>query len=125
MSNYYHYENMSKKDKDRMCDEGITQQNCELIRISTSSNGNKKSSLKRTESKMDENQQGSDDYPDVESDFEEVQRRVQGRPNQRGNKAPRTDSFVVGRTITSSVRSGGRTEKNPTRHISKQQEQQE
>lgn len=113
MNNYNYYENMSKKDKDRMCDEGMIQQNDELIRISTNSNENKKSSLKRTESKMDGNQQGSDDYPDVESEFEEMQWRVQGRPNQRGNKAPRIESFVVGRTITSSVRSGGRTEKNP------------
>ncbi|CAF2962996.1 unnamed protein product [Rotaria sp. Silwood2] len=72
---------------------------------------------------MDENKQGSDDYPEVESEIDDLQWRYQTRSSKRGNKAPRTDSFVQGRTITSSSRGNGRMEKNITRHISSQQEE--
>ena len=122
MNNYNYNASMSKQDKDRMCDKGSMQENHELIKLSTNTNGSKKSTLKRTESKMDENNQESDDYSENESEFDEMQCRVQGRPNQRGNKAPRIESFVQERTITSSVCGGGRTEKNQIRHISKHQE---
>ena len=89
MNNYNYNASMSKQDKDRMCDKGSMQENHELIKLSTNTNGSKKSTLKRTESKMDENNQESDDYSENESEFDEMQWRVQGRPNQRGNKAPR------------------------------------
>ncbi|CAF4699439.1 unnamed protein product [Rotaria sp. Silwood2] len=73
---------------------------------------------------MDDNKQGSDDYPEVESEIDDLQWRYQTRSSKRGNKAPRTDSFVQGRTIISSSRGNGRLEKNITRHISSQQEEQ-
>jgi hypothetical protein len=49
---------MSKYAKDRMCNRKNIQV-CDQIKFSNNSNNsnNKKSSLKRTESKMDENQQ--------------------------------------------------------------------
>ncbi|CAF3094537.1 unnamed protein product, partial [Rotaria sp. Silwood2] len=53
---------------------------------------------------MDDNKQGSDDYPEVESEIDDLQWRYQTRSSKRGNKAPRTDSFVQGRTIISSSR---------------------
>jgi hypothetical protein len=108
-----------------MCNNENMQQNYEQIKFSDNTNNvnNKKSSLKRTESKMDESPQGSDDYLEVESDFDDVQWIRQTRPNGRRNKAPRIDYFVQGRTITSSSRGNGRMEKNKTRHISSQEEE--
>ena len=68
-------------------------------------------------------QQGSDDYPEGESQIDDVQWQYPTRSNKRGNKAPRFNSFVQGRTITSSSRGNGRTEKNTTRYIFPQDEE--
>jgi hypothetical protein len=109
---------MSKKAKDRMCNHEVIEQNYEKIKFSTNTNNNnRKSSLKRTESKMDENQQVSDDYPKAESETEDSQWRIQNRSNKRGIKSPQIESFFRRRTITSSSHGSGRTEKNLTRHV--------
>jgi hypothetical protein len=125
MNNYNHYANMSNDAKDRLCNHENIQPAYEQMKFNnnSSNNNNRKSSLKRTESKMDHNQQESEDNPEVESEIDDHQWRYQNRPNKRGIKAPRTDSFVQGRTITSSSygRDSGRMEKNMTRHTSPRQ----
>jgi hypothetical protein len=72
---------------------------------------------------MDQNQQESEDNPEDDSETDDHQWRYQNRPNKRGIKASRTDSFVQGRTIISSSygRESGRMEKNFTRHTSPHQ----
>jgi len=58
MSNYNYYAIMSKDAEDRMCNHENIQQAYEEIQVSTNTNhnNNRKSSLKRIESKIDENQ---------------------------------------------------------------------
>jgi hypothetical protein len=60
---------------------------------------------------MDENQHEPDNNPEIESEAGDIQWRYQSRSNKRGNKAPRTDSFVQEITIKSSARCYGRPEK--------------
>jgi hypothetical protein len=125
MNNYNHYTNMSKDAKDRLCNHENVQLAYDQIKSTnnSSNNNNRKSSLKRTESKMDENQQEYEDNPGAKNEMDDYQWRIQNRSNKRGNKAPRMDSFVQGRTITSSSlgRGIGRMEKNITRHLSPHQ----
>jgi len=125
MNNYNYYANMNKDAKDRVCNHENVQQAYDQIKFTnnSSNNNNRKFSLKRTERKMDENQHESEDIPEVESEMDDHQWRYQNRSNKRGNKVPRTDSFVQGRTITSSShsRGNGRMEKNITRHTSPHQ----
>jgi hypothetical protein len=115
---------MNTEAKDRLCNHEVILQNCEQIKLSNNAssmnNINKKTSLKRTESKMDDNQQEPDINSDVdyENEDSDTQWKHQGRPNKRGNKAPRTDSFVHGRTITSSTRGYGRIENRQTSYHS-------
>jgi hypothetical protein len=126
MNSYNRYANMSKDAKDRLC---CNHENVQLaydqikFTNNSSNNNNRKSSLKRTERKTDENQQESEDNPEVESEMDDYQWRYQNRSKNRGNKAPRTDSIVQGRTITSSShgRGNGRMEKNITSHLSPHQ----
>ncbi len=84
MSNYNYYANMTKDANDRLCDheknltcywtiQSLPEQN---------NNSSKRSSLKRTESKMDEYHRGSDNNPDVESEADDAQWRYQGRSNR-------------------------------------------
>ncbi|CAF1474743.1 unnamed protein product, partial [Rotaria magnacalcarata] len=78
---------------------------------------NTKSSLKRTESKIDENQLDSDENTETENqNIGDLEWQHQGKSNKRGNKVPRLVSFVQSRAITSSLRGYGRTENKITRH---------
>ncbi|CAF4597855.1 unnamed protein product [Rotaria socialis] len=127
MSDYNHYLNMSKNEKDRMCDHQNIQQLYEQIKHTSTSNynnDNSKKSLKRTESKMDENQLDSEDNSEIESqNTDDLEWKHQRKSNKRGNKAPRLGSFVQGRTITSSSRGYSRTENKITRHTHPQEEE--
>lgn len=122
MSSYNYHSNMSTEAKDRLCNHGIIHQAYEQTKLSNNTNNtnnsNKNTSLKRTESKMDDNQHESDIISDFEYENEDndKQWKHQGHLNKRGNKAPRIDSFVHGRTITSSTRGYDRTENRQTRH---------
>ncbi|CAF3382710.1 unnamed protein product [Rotaria socialis] len=129
MSDYNHYLNMSKNEKDRMCDHQNIQQLYEQIKHTSTtnySNDNSKKSLKRTESKMDENQLDSEDNSEIESqNTDDLEWKHQRKSNKRGNKAPRLGSFVQGRTITSSSRGYSRTENKITRHTHPQEEEEQ
>ncbi|CAF3458498.1 unnamed protein product [Rotaria socialis] len=125
MNNYEQYANMNKDTKDRMCNHNNIEQAYEQIKFSSMENNNKnvKSSLKRTERKMDENQPQSDNNSAIGSEIDDSQWQYQRKSNKRVNKEPRINSFVRGRTITSTSHGYGRTEKNITRHPPPQYEE--
>ncbi|CAM4828751.1 unnamed protein product [Rotaria magnacalcarata] len=126
MSDYYHYSNMSKNEKDRMRDHQNIKQLYEQIKhaSTTNNNDNSKTSLKRTESKMDKSQPDSDENSEIESqNIDDLEWKHQRKSNKRGNKSPKLGSFVQGRTITSSSRGYSRTENKITRHTHPQEEE--
>ncbi|CAF1624048.1 unnamed protein product [Rotaria magnacalcarata] len=82
----------------------------------TNSNSTSKSSLKRTESKMDESQHDSDNNMEIESQTDDSEWKYQTKSTKRGNKAPKIDSFIHGRTITSSSYGHNRKENKSLRH---------
>ncbi|UJR18407.1 hypothetical protein I4U23_005312 [Adineta vaga] len=124
MNNYNYYANMSKEDKNDMCNNGIIKQSHGLNKkYDNVNNVNKKLPLKRTNSKMDHNQDEYEVYQEDESEDEANKWKMQTRSNRRGNKALRTESFIHGRTIRSSTYGHGRTEnKNSARYISEDEE---
>ena len=128
MDNYSYYANMNKEEKNRLGNTESIQQNCDQSRSFTTTKtnysnnirNNNKSTLKRTESKMDENANESDDNRGIDSEVDDSNWQQQNRRNKRANKTPRTDYFVHGRTITSSSHGYSRMEKSTTRHPSPQ-----
>ncbi|CAF1186396.1 unnamed protein product [Adineta ricciae] len=118
---------MSKEDKDRMCDNEIMKQSYERSKSHINSNdNNNKTTLKRTQSKRSNNQEDSDYSPEIASENDENQWTLQRGSNRRRIKTPRTESFVHGRTITSSTYRHDRIEnKNSTRRTSKYEERKE
>ena len=124
MNNYDHYANMSKDEKDRLCEHGILREIGGQTNTTNSTYNiiNKKSTLKRTESKMDESQDDSNDIQEIDKDYEQLQwRQQQHNRNKRMNKAPRTDSFVQGRTITSSSYVRSKVQNDARRHLSNEE----
>lgn len=122
MSNYNYYANMSTEDKDRLCNHGIIHKDYEQTKLlnatTTTNNVNNKTSLKRTESKMDDNQQESDIITDVgyENEDGDTQWKHEGHLNKRKNKASHIDPVIHERTSTSSIRGNDRMENRQTRH---------
>ena len=110
---------MSKEDKDDMCNSGVIKQSHERNKnYDKLNNVIEGVSLKRTKSKMDNNQEEYDNYHEDESEDETNRWNVQPRSIRRGNKAPRTESFVYGRTIRPSTYGYDRTEnKNSARYV--------
>ncbi|CAF4802900.1 unnamed protein product, partial [Rotaria magnacalcarata] len=59
---------------------------------------------------MDENENGSDENPEMDSEVDDLNWQQQNRRNKRANKTSRTDYFVQERTITSSSHGYSRME---------------
>ena len=67
----------------------------------TNSGANKTVSLKRTESKMDDEQQDNGEDSIIDDAADDIHWEYQRHTNKRRNKAPRAESFVQGRTMLS------------------------
>ncbi|CAF4636013.1 unnamed protein product [Rotaria magnacalcarata] len=65
---------------------------------------------------MDESQHDSDNNMELESQTDDSEWKYQTKSTKRGNKAPKIDSFIHGRTITSSSYGHNRKENKSLRH---------
>ncbi|CAF3172752.1 unnamed protein product [Rotaria socialis] len=118
MEEYNRYSNKKKEEKDLLCNHETIKEVYEQNKSthSTNNSSNSKSSLKRTESKMEESHYDSDNNMELESQTDDSEWKYQKKSTKRGNKAPRMDSFIHGRTITSSSYSHNRKENKSLRH---------